>query len=227
MEAKVTMTEQTLATEQTVIDTASQETAKTYTQAEVDALMAKTRSSVEHKVSKKYDGLGDPEYLKQLVQSAEQQKQEEAVKRGEFETILKELASKKDAEISKRDAIIQDYKVNTPILSAASQLKAVNAEQVKTLLQGQVRLNGDGEVEVVDSKGTVRYTDNGSPLGVQDLVQEFLQSNPHFVQPTPATTNTKSSHSAGTNTKLDISQLDMANPAHRKLYAEAKAEGKL
>jgi hypothetical protein len=220
------MTEQTLATE-TVIDTASQETAKTYTQAEVDALMAKTRSSVEHKVSKKYDGLGDPEYLKQLVQSAEQQKQEEAVKRGEFETILKELANKKDAEISKRDAIIQDYKVNTPILSAASQLKAVNAEQVKTLLQGQVRLNGDGEVEVVDSKGTVRYTDNGSPLGVQDLVQEFLQSNPHFVQPTPATTNTKSSHSAGTNTKLDISQLDMANPAHRKLYAEAKAEGKL
>lgn len=227
MEAKVTMTDQTLATEQTVIDTASQETAKTYTQAEVDALMAKTRSSVEHKVSKKYDGLGDPEYLKQLVQSAEQQKQEEAVKRGEFETILKELANKKDAEISKRDAIIQDYKVNTPILSAASQLKAVNAEQVKTLLQGQVRLNGDGEVEVVDSKGTVRYTDNGSPLGVQDLVQEFLQSNPHFVQPTPATTNTKSSHSAGTNTKLDISQLDMANPAHRKLYAEAKAEGKL
>jgi hypothetical protein len=221
------MTDQTLATEQTVIDTASQETAKTYTQAEVDALMAKTRSSVEHKVSKKYDGLGDPEYLKQLVQSAEQQKQEEAVKRGEFETILKELANKKDAEISKRDAIIQDYKVNTPILSAASQLKAVNAEQVKTLLQGQVRLNGDGEVEVVDSKGTVRYTDNGSPLGVQDLVQEFLQSNPHFVQPTPATTNTKSSHSAGTNTKLDISQLDMANPAHRKLYAEAKAEGKL
>jgi hypothetical protein len=220
------MTDQTLATE-TVIDTASQETAKTYTQAEVDALMAKTRSSVEHKVSKKYDGLGDPEYLKQLVQSAEQQKQEEAVKRGEFETILKELANKKDAEISKRDAIIQDYKVNTPILSAASQLKAVNAEQVKTLLQGQVRLNGDGEVEVVDSKGTVRYTDNGSPLGVQDLVQEFLQSNPHFVQPTPATTNTKSSHSAGTNTKLDISQLDMANPAHRKLYAEAKAEGKL
>jgi len=227
LEAKVTMTDQTLATEQTVIDTASQETAKTYTQAEVDALMAKTRSSVEHKVSKKYDGLGDPEYLKQLVQSAEQQKQEEAVKRGEFETILKELANKKDAEISKRDAIIQDYKVNTPILSAASQLKAVNAEQVKTLLQGQVRLNGDGEVEVVDSKGTVRYTDNGSPLGVQDLVQEFLQSNPHFVQPTPATTNTKSSHSAGTNTKLDISQLDMANPAHRKLYAEAKAEGKL
>jgi hypothetical protein len=220
------MTDQTLATE-TVIDTASQETAKTYTQAEVDALMAKTRSSVEHKVSKKYDGLGDPEYLKQLVQSAEQQKQEEAVKRGEFETILKELANKKDAEISKRDAIIQDYKVNTPILSAASQLKAVNAEQVKTLLQGQVRLNMDGEVEVVDSKGTVRYTDNGSPLGVQDLVQEFLQSNPHFVQPTPATTNTKSSHSAGTNTKLDISQLDMSNPAHRKLYAEAKADGKL
>lgn len=219
------MTEQTLATE-TATEAATQETVKTYTQAEVDALMAKTRSSVEHKVSKKYDGLGDPEYLKQLVASAEQQKQEEAVKRGEFESILKELASKKDAEISKRDLIIQDYKVNTPLLSAASQLKAVNAEQVKTLLQNQVRLNADGEVEVVDNKGSVRYSDNGSPIQVQELVQEFLQANPHFVQATPATTNTKSSHTAG-NTKLDISQLDMSNPTHRKLYAEAKAEGRI
>jgi hypothetical protein len=211
----------------TVIDTESQESVKTYTQAEVDAMMAKTRSSVEHKVSKKYEGLGDPDYLRNLVQSAEQQKQEELVKRGEFETILKELASKKDAEISKRDSIIKDYKVNTPLLSAASQLKAVNAEQVKTLLSSNVRLNEDGEVEVIDSKGSVRYSDNGSLFQVQDLVQEFLQMNPHFVQPTPATTNTKSSHATGKDTKLDVTQLDMSNPDHRKLFAEARASGKL
>lgn len=216
-----------IGTEETVIDTASQESVRTYTQAEVDAMMAKTRSSVEHKVSKKYEGLGDPEYLKQLVNQAETARMDEQVKRGEFETILKDLASKKDAEINKRDNIIKDYKVNTPLLSAASQLKAVNAEQVKTLLQSNVRLNEDGDVEVVDSKGSVRYSDNGSPLAVQDLVQEFLQMNPHFVQPTPATTNTKSSHATGTNTKLDVSQLDMTNPVHRKLYAEARAEGKL
>jgi hypothetical protein len=69
----------------------------------------------------------------------------------------------------------------------------------------------------------VRYADNGQPYQVQDLVREFLDSNPHFVQPTPATTNGRSSiaHSAD---KLDISKLDMKNPEHRKIYAEYRKQ---
>jgi hypothetical protein len=61
-------------------------------------------------------------------------------------------------------------------------------------------------------------------MGVEDLVQEFLLSNPHFRAATPATTNTKSMVSGGAADKFDISKLDMRNPEHRKIYAEAKAK---
>jgi ligand-binding sensor domain-containing protein len=103
----------------------------------------------------------------------------------------------------------------------------VNAEQVKALLSQNVRLNNDGEVEVVDSKGAVRYTDAGGLVGVNDLVREFLDLNPHFVQSAPSTTNTKSSHNPQLSTGVDISKLDMKNPEHRKIYAEARAKGKI
>lgn len=200
---------------------------KTYTQDEVNDMMARMKGSLQKKLLKPYEDLGDPDTLRGLKTEAEQRAQEQQIKRGEFEKTLQDLAAKKDAEIQKRDLVIKEYKVNTPLLSAAAQYRAVNAEQVKALLASNVRLNGDGEVEVVDSKGAVRYNDAGESLGVSDLVREFLDSNPHFVQPTPATTNTKSSHASNAANSIDISKLDMRNPEHRKIYAEAKAKGKI
>lgn len=200
---------------------------KTYTQEEVDNMMARMKGSLQKKLLKPYEDLGDPEELRNMKTQAEKLRQEEALKRGEFEVVLKELASKKDAEIQKRDSVIKEYKVNTPLLSAAANNRAVNPEQVKALLANNVRLNEDGEVEVIDAKGAVRYNDSGSALGVNDLVREFLDLNPHFVQPTAATANTKSSHGNNLSDGFDISKLDMSNPAHRKLYAEARAKGKI
>jgi hypothetical protein len=193
---------------------------KTYSQQEVDNMMARMKGSLEKKLLKPYADLGDPEELRSLRTEAEKRAQEQQIKRGEFEKTLQELAAKKDSEISKRDSIIQEYKVNVPILSAAAKHNAVNAEQVKALLSNQVRMNMDGDVEVVDGKGSVRYNDKGEPVGVDDLVREFLDSNPHFKLASPSTTNTKSSISGGTSGKLDISKLDMSKPEHRKLYAE-------
>lgn len=219
---------QDTATDATDLNTENQAQAtKTYTQEEVDNMMARMRGSLEKKLLKPYEGLGDPEELKALREDAAKRQTEQQIKRGEFEKTLQDLAAKKDAEIQRRDSIIKEYKVNTPLLSAAAQFKAVNAEQVKALLSNQVRLNDTGDVEVVDNSGAVRYKDSGEPLGVEDLVQEFLLSNPHFVQPTPATTNTKSSHTNGADTAIDFSKLDMKNPEHRRMYAEAKAKGKI
>jgi len=136
------------------------------------------------------------------------------------------MAAKKDAEISKRDSIIKEYKVNTPVLNAAAKYRAVNPDQVRSLLQPSLRLNTEGDVEIVDSKGSVRYTDSGAPLGVDDLVREFLDSNPHFVSAAPATTNTQSNVGRGTNKFQDITKLDMKNPEDRKVYAQyRKAQG--
>ena len=223
------MSENTLvqdnATDAATLETENQAQAtKTYTQDEVNDMMARMRGSLEKKLLKPYEDLGDPETLRQLKSEAEKKATEQAIKRGEFEKTLQELAAKKDSEIQKRDLLIKEYRVNTPLLSAAAQYRAVNAEQVKALLQHQVRLNQDGEVEVVGNDGSVRYNDAGAPLGVNDLVREFLDSNPHFVQATPSTTNSKSNivNSVSNGANIDISKLDMKNPDHRKLYAEAQ-----
>lgn len=201
------------------------EAVKTYSQTEVDNMMARMRGSLEKKLLKPYAELGDPEELRTIKSEYEKKQQDEQIKRGEFEKTLQDLAAKKDAEIQKRDQLIKEYKVNTPLLSAAAEYRAVNAEQVKALLSNQVRLSQDGDVEVVDSQGNVRYNDSGAALGVNDLVREFLDSNPHFVAATPSTTNTKSSHNSDVQ-GLDISKLDMRNPDHRRLYAEAMKKPK-
>ena len=217
------MSDNTLANEATgAADTTSENLAatRTYSQQEVDNMMARMKGSLEKKLLKPYEDLGDPDQLRVLKTEAEKRSQEQALKRGEFEKTLQEMAAKKDAEISKRDSIIKEYKVNTPVLNAAAKYRAVNPDQVRSLLQTNLRLNSEGDVEIVDAKGAVRYTDSGAPLAVDDLVREFLDSNPHFVSAAPATTNTQSNVGRGTSNKVDITKLDMKNPEHRKLYAE-------
>jgi hypothetical protein len=197
-------------------------TTKTYSQKEVDDMMARMKSSLQKKLLKPYEDLGDPDELRQLRTEAEKRQQEQQLKRGEFEKTLQEIVTKKDAEIQRRDEIIKEYRVNTPLVSAAAKYNAVNAEQVRQLLQNNLRLNAEGEVEVVDGKGTVRYTDQGSTLTVDDLVKEFLDSNPHFKVASPSTTNTKSNINQLAPAKIDVSKLDLRNPEHRKQYASAR-----
>jgi len=227
------MSENTLVKEENVTQTEAtpnaeieaQEATKTYSQKEVDDMMARMKGSLTRKFESKYADLGDVEELRNLKAEADERQRKEQIKRGDFEKTLQELASKKDAEIQKRDSIIKEYKVNTPLLNSAAKYRSVNPEQVKSLLANQVRLNDEGDVEVVDTSGSVRYNDAGQPIGVDDLVREFLDLNPHFVAPTPTTTNTKSSIGNKADGKLDISKLDMKNPEHRRLYAEAREKG--
>lgn len=198
----------------------NQATVKTFTQDEVNAILAKTKSQLEKKYSSKYEELGDPEQLRAIVSEHQKIQQEQALKRGEFDRIIQELAAKKDAEIQKRDKVIESFKVETPIVDAAARYRAVNPDQVKALIRNQVRLGAEGEVEVLDEKGSVRYDDSGKPVSVDSFVQSWLQSNPHFVSAAPATTNTKSNVTGNTTSKVDIAKLDMKNPEHRKIYAD-------
>lgn len=198
---------------------------KYYSQEEFDKHMSGMRKALEQKFEKRLAELGDFEELKQLKTQAEKQREAEALKRGEFEKILQEKAAKWESEIQKRDSVIKEYKVTTPILEAASRYKAVAPEQVRSLLNNQVRLNDAGEVEVVGTDGSVRYTDSGTPLGVDDLVKEFLEKNPHFVSPAPSTTNTKTPTGNVVKGDFDVTKLDMKNPAHRERFKQAKAEG--
>jgi hypothetical protein len=200
---------------------------KQYSQKEFDDAMAKTRAAVERKVLKQFEGLGDLEEIKTIKSQMENKKFEEQKSKGEFDTILKEMASKKDAEIARRDQIIAQYRVDSPLLETAAKYRAVAPEQVKALLRNHITLTNDGEVEVVDNNGTTRYKDSGDPMGVEDLVKSFLDANPHFVAAGPSTTQTKSGMgSSGVNSKIDITKLDMSKPADRAVYAQWKSEQK-
>jgi len=214
------MTEQqTSATEATETSTETTQAERTYTQREVDDMLAKTKGAITKKIASKYEDLGDPDELRNIVSQYQKTQQDQQLKRGEFEKVLQEKMSAKDIEIQKRDKLIEEFRLNTPILDAAARLRSVNPEQVKALVRGSVRLNQDGEPEVVDKEGKVRYDDSGRPISVDSYVQEFLAQNPHFVSATPSTTNARSSVSNKTQ-KIDITKLNMNDPDQRAIYKE-------
>lgn len=217
---------QTSAITESTEDSTTTQATKTFTQDEVNALMARTKSQLEKKYSTKYEDLGDPDELRDIVTQHRKSKEDYQLKRGEFEKVLQEKLSAKDQEIQKRDRLIEEFKLNNPVIDAAARYRAVNPQQVKALVRSNIRLNVDGEVEVVDSEGKVRYDDKGQRISVDTFVQSWLHENPHFVQPTPSTTATRS-NVGFTQDRLDIRNLDMKNPEHRKMYAEAKKSGKL
>lgn len=194
-------------------------TGKMFTEEEFNNHIAGMKASLTKKLLKPYEDLGDVNELRALKEQAAKKAQEESLKRGEFEKILQEMAAKKDEEIKKRDSVIREYKIEAPLINAAAKYRAVAPEQVRALLKSNVNLNEEGEVEVLDAEGKVRYNDAGQPYQVEDLVKEWLDTNPHFVAATPSTSSTKSSISAN-QTALDITKLDMKNPEHRKIYAE-------
>ena len=214
------MSDNTLASDDTGSSEITNQVAeKTYTQKEVDDMMARTKTAIQKKVTSKYEDLGDPDELRQLKADYEQRKLEEQKKRGEFDSIIASLAAKKDEEIRKRDEIIKSYTVDLPLINAAAQYGSVNPKQVQALLKPNLRLGPEGQVEVLDDQGSVRYSDKGQPFRVEELVKEFLDSNPHFKSAGPSTTQTKTNVSQSRE-KFDISKLNMSNPADRKLYAE-------
>ena len=218
------LTTDTAATE-AATETTQEQVAKTYTEEEFNSHMAGLKKSITAKFEKQFAELGDLNELKTLKTQAEKQKQEEAIKRGEFEQILQDMAAQKDAEIQEKNKIIEEYTVNTPLLNAAATYKAVNPNQVVQLIRNQVRLGENGQAEVVDGNGVQRYDGKGNPITVDALVQEFLSSNPHFVAAAPATTNTKSAVNGASLESFDLADLDLSNPENRKLYAQAKQRG--
>jgi len=206
----------------------TQETvAKTYTEEEFNSHMAGMKKSITAKFEKQFAELGDLGELKSLKANAEKQAQEEAIKRGEFEQILQDMAAKKDAEIQEKNKIIEEYTVNTPLLNAAATYKAVNPNQVVQLIRNQVRLGDSGSAEVVDENGVQRYDGKGNPVTVDSLVQEFLSSNPHFVAAAPATTNTKSAVNGASLEGFDLASLDLSKASDRQVYAQARSKGLL
>lgn len=201
--------------------TAETQETKTFTQEDLDSIVKDRLARERSKLLKKYEGV-DVEKYNQLITEQEKKEQEEQAKRGEFEKILKSTVEKKDSVISQLQQELQSIKVDGNLLNAASNRKAVNPQQVVRLLKDQIRLSETGEVEVLDDSGSARYTDKGTAMSVDDLVEEFLTSNPHFRIANPGGTGSigNVADTKGTPGKFDVNNLDMNNPKDRALYKE-------
>jgi len=187
-------------------DETTETQAKTFTQDELDRIVADRIARENRKFEKRISGI-DLEEARDLLSAKEKADEERQKERGEFDSILKSTVEKKDVEIRGYKAKLQQTLVDGALLSAASQNNAVSPEQVSTLLKNNTRLADDGGVEVLDSKGLPRYNDKGELLSVNDMVTEFLTANPHFVKATQG--GTGSQGNAGGSTQKPQSVADM------------------
>lgn len=208
---------------QETVETPKEETSKAFTEEQVEAIVQRRLERERSKISKKLDGI-DIEEAKKLLEEKKQKEQELALQRGEFEKVMKETVTKKDQEISKLVSELQKIRIDEQLVNTASSLKAINPNEVKALLRDKLKLNDSGSVEVVSDNGTPRYNDKGEPMSVQDFVAEYLNNNPHHLSATPSGTGSQSGIGGDTPKPMKISDLDMNNPEHRKLYAEMRKQ---
>lgn len=193
---------------------------KTFTQEEVNAIVTKRLSQVE----KKFANIDVSEY-QELKSLKEQQETEAALKRQEFDKVLGQVKSASEQKIAALTRELETIKIDGALIAEASARKAVAPDKVAALLRNNLKLGADGTVEVLDTDGQVRYdADKAKPLGISDLVEEFLQSNPYFVAAAPAGSGAKPGFGQETNlTKINVADLDMRKPEHRELYRKMKA----
>lgn len=169
------------AVTEAAVETPQVQDSKTFTQDELDRIVADRVARTKRQYEKRIDGI-DLDEAKSLLQRQQEAEVEKQKERGEFESILRQTVEKKDQEISTYKQRLETQLVDGALLSAASRNNAVSAEQVSQLLRGSVRLSEDGTAEVYDANGTPRYNEQGELLSVDQLVGDFLTSNPHFVK---------------------------------------------
>jgi hypothetical protein len=201
-------------------------TSPAFTQEQLDKIIEDRLAKQRRALEKRYAGV-DPEHYKELASAEETKKLEAKKARGEFEAVLKETVSKHQQTVEQLRNELHSVKVDGAVLSAANKSGAINAQQVVALVKNQIRLGDDGNAEVLDTNGQPRYAESGDPMSVDALVKEFLESNPHFKAATPGGTSSQSNLTPAKDTKVNLADLDMNNPDHRKIYGEAKRLGQL
>ena len=192
----------------------------TFTQEElnniVERRLAKERGSLYKKL-----GVDDLDTAVNAVKTQKELEERQRIQKGEFEEILKSKTQEWNSERSNLEGQLKDIKINKSLLSSASKNKAINPDQVVELLNKNIKLNETGNVEILDKSGLARYNGNGELLTTDELVQEFLTQNPHFVSATPSGSGSVSNVDRSELSKpLNLSDLDMNNPTDRKKYSE-------
>ena len=223
-ENKVEATTEEVKQTQEVQETQAKPVEKKYNIDQVNE-MVKSRLAQERSQVYKKLGVDDLEIAINAVKSQKDAEEKQKIQKGEFEEILKNKTQEWNKERSNLESQLRDIKINKSLLESASKNKAINADQVVSLLQPQINLNESGNVEILDNNGLPRYNSNGELLTTDEFVQEFLTQNPHFVSATPSGSGTVSNvDRQELNKSLNIGELDMNNPEDRKKYAQYRKQ---
>jgi len=224
------MIEDNMVTGEPSDSTSAQENqvSENFTQEDIDRIVKERLDRERKKFAKQFEGI-DVEKYRELTAKEESIRLEQEKKQGNFEKVLQETVGKKDQTIKQLQDQLQSIKVDGSLLNAASSRRAVNPQQVVRLLKDQIRLSDGGDVEIVDDNGGARYSESGSLMTVDDLVNEFLTTNPHFVSAGPSGSGSGGGvgKATGATGKIDITKLNMNDPKDRAAYKEYRKANNL
>ena len=223
--AEETQVEQTTETKEEEKPQAQETpTGQTFTVDEMNEIV-KNRLAKERGIWYKKLGVDDFDVAVQAVKTQKDAEEKQRIQKGEFEEILKTRTQEFNKEKQNLESQLRDIKINKSLLSSASKNKAINPDQVVELLKTNIQLNESGNVEILDKNGIARYNKVGELLTTDELVQEFLTQNPHFVSATPSGSGSVSNVDRQELSKpLNLSELNFNNPEDRKRYAEYKRQ---
>lgn len=150
---------------------------KTFTQADVDRILRKRLSEVTTKYETILEELKTQPEPKQKPDNA-------SIDPAKVEEIVKPLMDK----VKKLEGEYQEAKGKLATRTKEKELleaignKVVKPEQAIRLLDGSVIVKDDMTCEVVDSNKNPRVNANtGKLMTLPELVDEFIEQNPHFV----------------------------------------------
>ena len=196
--------------------------ARTFSQEELNDIVERRLHKERLAINKKI-GVDDLDSAINIVKAQKETEEKQKIQKGEFEEILKNKTQEWNKEKTNLEVQLRDIKINKSLLSSASKNRAINPDQVVELLNKDIKLNESGNVEILDKNGLPRYNSNGELLTTDELVQEFLTQNPHFVTASPSGSGSVSNVDRGElNTSFKIEDLDMNNPKDRDKYAKWK-----
>lgn len=195
---------------------------------------------------KQYDGI-DPEKYKALLQAEKEVEQKKLEEAQNYQQIIDNALKEKDAAHQEELAAIlaqnQEFKAKVEnmaadnrkanlvnsITAAAARNKAINPDQIVTLVQGSVGFGEDGKPYVIDNSqpdGVLR--ENGVPITMDTYVDRFLNENKHLVQPSnkPGSGSSRPDQSATAPKTYSRSELSsMSIDEYRQHQKDILAQG--
>jgi len=139
----------------------------------------------------KVDGV-DFEQYNALKKEADDRKAQNLADKGQYDELTAENKRRFDAQLTKSNDTAEMWKdrfteqvVDNVLLGAATD-KAINANEVVTLIRTQYKFNvtDSGDVEILGNDGNVVLNDDGKPSAPEAVMSTFMASRAHLCKPT-------------------------------------------